>query len=112
MHGPGDLASPVCPKALEISQSLPTQQQNKPPKKGKKKTILEEDTNWVLTETSFVTTWVLKSSPFLGLWFMVHSGFMVFLSYRKEMNCRHRERERERDPQQTIEDATHLHIVT
>jgi hypothetical protein len=71
-----------------------------PPKK-KKKTILEEDTNWVLTETSFVTTWVLKSSPFLGLWFMVHSGFMVFLSYRKEMNCRHREREieRERDPQ-------------
>jgi hypothetical protein len=57
-----------------------------PPKK-ETKTILKEDTNWVLTETSFVTTWVLKSSPFLGLWFMVHSGFMVFLSYRKEMNC-------------------------
>jgi hypothetical protein len=70
-----------------------------PPKKDKKKTILEEDTNWVLTETSFVTTWVLKSSPFLGLWFMVHSGFMVFLSYRKEMNCRERERETETERQ-------------
>jgi hypothetical protein len=76
-----------------------------PPKKRNKKTILEEDTNWVLTETSFVTTWVLEGSPFLGLWFMVHSGFMMFLSYRKEMNCR--ERESESDPQQTIEDATH-----
>jgi hypothetical protein len=36
---------------------------------------------------------------------------VLILQERNELQ-RERERERESDPQQTIEDATHLHIVT